>query len=354
MTDSRPTIALSLGSGGARGYAHIGVLEEIEARGWEVVGVAGSSMGALVGGLWAAGGLGAYREWVESMSRRDVLWMMDPAFKGAGAMRADKIMRRISDILGDTRIEDLPIPYTAVATDLLSQSEVWFTSGSLVDAIRASIAIPTVITPVQRDGRLLADGGILNPVPVIPLASVRADATVGVNLAGTFVGGNAAKPPVNADSGPLARLPRLRLPTVHIAEPRLLGMIGDRFWPRGDGGQGGGSQGEGAQDDTERAVAPADEPASMPGPPGASSPEAGDGATQPFDVTTLDVFDRALQTIQNSLQRYRLAGYPPDVMIEIPSDSCGTLDFHRATEMIGVGREEARAAFDAWGGPPRR
>ncbi|WP_228373160.1 patatin-like phospholipase family protein [Demequina silvatica] len=320
----RPRIALSLGSGGARGYAHIGVLDEIEARGWDVVGVSGTSMGALVGGLHAAGGLAAYREWAESLTRRDVLRMLDPAFKGAGAIRADRIMRRLDEILDGRVIEDLPIPFTAVATDLLSQSEVWFTEGPLVDAIRASIAIPTVITPVRHGGMLLADGGILNPVPVIALTAVRADATIAVNLSGTSRGGNRAAPPVES-GGPLMRLPRLRLPSFHVAEPRLVSMITHRMRARGE-----------HEDDALEDVV-AIEPA-----------EHGDD----LDVSTLDVIDRSLQTLQNTVQRYRLAGYPPDVMVDVPADACGVLDFHRATEMIALGRDLARAAFDAWEDAP--
>lgn len=319
-TPARPRIALSLGSGGARGYAHIGVLDEIDARGWDVVGIAGTSMGAVVGGLHAAGGLGEYREWVESMTRRDVLRMMDPAFKGGGAIRADRLMRRLDQILDGRRIEDLPIPYTAVATDLLSQTEVWFTEGLLVDAIRASIAIPMVFTPVHRDGRLLADGGILNPVPVVPLASVRADAVIAVNLSGNARGGNAPAPPVDS-AGPLVQLPRLRLPALSVAEPRLVTMIGDRLRARGE-----------HQDDGVVEPVPVDAP---------------DGA-HPVEASTLDVIDHSLQTLQNTVQRYRLAGYPPDVMVDVPAASCGTLDFHRATEMIALGRALAREAFDAW------
>lgn len=308
-------IALALGGGGARGYAHIGVLDEIEARGWEVAGVAGTSMGALVGGLWAADGLAPYREWVETMSRRDVLRMMDPAFGGAGAIRADRIMRRLDEILGGRAIEDLPIPYTAVATDLLSQSEVWFTEGSLVDAIRASIAIPTVITPVAHDGRLLADGGLLNPVPVIPLASVRADFTIAVSLSGVPRHGASSQAPA-VPGDPLVRLPRLRRPPIRIAEPRLVAMVANRVLARG------------APDD--------------------DSADAVDDTAETSELSTLDVIDRSLQTLQNAVQRYRLAGFPPDVTVEIPADACGTLDFHRAAEMIDLGRARARAAFDSW------
>lgn len=330
MTDTsiRPRIALALGSGGARGYAHIGVLDEIEARGWDVIAVAGTSMGAVVGALHAVGGVDAYRAWVEPMGRREVLRWMDPSFKGGGAIRLDRLMERLDRILGASRIEDLPIPYTAVATDLLSQTEVWFTSGPVIDAIRASIAIPTVFTPVQRDGMLLADGGILNPVPVIPLASVRADATIAVNLSGSPRKGNQPEPPIEP-GGPLMRLPKLRLPSFHIAEPRLMSMVTDRLRARG-----------------EHDHAPIEPAPIEPAPVEAAPGEA------PLTVSTLDVIDRSLQTLQNTVQRYRLAGYPPDVMVHVPGDACGSLDFHRASEMIALGRALAAEAFDAWESAP--
>ena len=137
------SVALVLGSGGARGYAHIGVIEELERRGYSIECIAGCSMGAVVGGVYAAGGLAAYREWVSGLAYLDVLKLLDVGFGNLGAIRGEKIFGRVREILGDVRIEDLKIPFTAVATDLTNQQEVWFQQGCLHQAMRASAAIPT-------------------------------------------------------------------------------------------------------------------------------------------------------------------------------------------------------------------
>lgn len=174
-------VSLVLGSGGARGYAHIGVIAELEARGHEVVCVAGSSMGALIGGLYAAGGLGDYRRWVETLGWIDVMRLLDLSFR-SGTFRGEKIFARLHELVGDPDIESLPIPYTAVATDLQSHKEVWFQRGSLLTAIRASIAIPGIVTPVIDGRRVLVDGGVLNPLPIIPTVAAAADLIIAVDV----------------------------------------------------------------------------------------------------------------------------------------------------------------------------
>ena len=180
-------VALALGSGGARGYAHIGVINELQERGYEIVGIAGSSMGALVGGLQAAGKLDEFAEWAKSLTQRAVLRLLDPSITAAGVLRAEKILDAVRDILGEVTIEELPIPYTAVATDLIAGKSVWLQRGPVDEAIRASIAIPGVIIPHVLDGRLLADGGILDPLPMAPIAAVNADLTIAVSLSGQRV-----------------------------------------------------------------------------------------------------------------------------------------------------------------------
>ena len=168
-------VALALGSGGARGYAHIGVIEELHERGHEIVGIAGSSMGALVGGLEAAGRLDQYTAWASSLTQRAILRLLDPSLTTAGVLRAEKVLEAVREILGDVTIEQLPIPFTSVATDLITGRSVWLQRGPVDDAIRASIAIPGIITPHVLDGRLLADGGILDPIPMAPIAAVNAE-----------------------------------------------------------------------------------------------------------------------------------------------------------------------------------
>jgi len=174
-------VALVLGSGGARGYAHIGVIDEILARGYTIDCIAGCSMGAVVGGIYAAGKLREYRAWIEGLDYLDLLRLVDPSFS-LGAIRGEKVFGRVREMLGEVNIEDLPIPFTAVATDLTNQQEIWFQEGSLELAMRASAAIPSLFTPVVQDNRVLVDGGLLNPLPIVPVVSSHCDLIVAVNL----------------------------------------------------------------------------------------------------------------------------------------------------------------------------
>ncbi len=159
------TVALALGSGGARGYAHIGVIEALEARGYDIVSVSGSSMGAVVGGFYCAGKLQQYRDWVVALKYLDVLKLLDISLLSSGMIRGDRIFNIVGEMLNGQLIEDLPIPFTAVATDLTNHKEVWFQSGSLSQAVRASAAIPSLLSPVAYNGRLLVDGAATIPGP---------------------------------------------------------------------------------------------------------------------------------------------------------------------------------------------
>lgn len=174
-------VSLVLGTGGARGYAHIGVIEELEARGYEVVNIAGSSMGALIGGLYAAGGLNKYRDWVKTLGWIDVVRLLDLNFRNT-LFSGEKVFARLRDMIGDPDIESLPIGYTAVATDLTNNKEVWFQKGSLLQAVRASIAIPGIVSPVVRGDRILVDGGVLNPLPIVATVAAHADLIVAVDV----------------------------------------------------------------------------------------------------------------------------------------------------------------------------
>ncbi|MEW5314480.1 MAG: hypothetical protein WDW38_005976 [Sanguina aurantia] len=180
----RPTVALALGAGGAKGLAHIGAIEEIEAQGFEIVAIAGCSMGALIGGIYAMGKLDLYRDWVSTLVKFDVLKLLDWTFSGGGFIKGERIMGTLLELIGDTCIEELPFAYTAVATDLEREREVWLTRGSLFDAIRASIAIPTVFRPYRLNGRVLVDGALLNPLPVSPLIRETADYMMAVSVDG--------------------------------------------------------------------------------------------------------------------------------------------------------------------------
>jgi len=322
----RPTrAALALGSGGARGYAHIGAIQVLQERGVEIVTIAGSSMGALVGGLHAAGKLPEYTDWVLGLTQFDVLRLLDPSLSAPGAIRAGKIFARVHELLQGVLIEDLLLPYTAVATDLLARREVWFQRGPLEQAIRASIAIPGVFTPVVLNGRLLADGGLMDPVPIAPTASVPADVTIAVSLVGERLGPQ-DQPPARETSAerPLEEwMDRFRRGASVLLDRDLVRSLMSRF----GGAQGGPNVEE-------------------PGPPA----EEAFGALPP-GLGKFDVMYQSLQAMQSVLNRYRLAGYPPDVLVTIPRDACRTLDFHRAADMIVLGRSLMTEALDRAGLP---
>jgi NTE family protein len=162
----KKSIALVLSSGGARGMAHIGIIEELEKHGYKITSVAGSSMGALVGGIYAAGKLPVLKEWLCSLDKKGVFDLIDFTFSSKGLIKGDRIIKRLKKMIPDQKIEDLKIPFCAVATDIVNCREIVFNSGSLYDAIRASISIPTVFVPFIFNENQLVDGGVVNPIPV--------------------------------------------------------------------------------------------------------------------------------------------------------------------------------------------
>lgn len=322
-------VVLALGSGGARGYAHIGAIRVLEERGFEIVGIAGSSMGALVGGLHAAGKLEEYAEWSIGLSQFDVLRLLDVSLSAPGAIRAGKIFARVHELLGDTRIEDLPIPYTAVATDLLARREVWFQRGPLDVAIRASIAIPSVITPVVLNGRLLADGGLMNPIPVSPTPAMRADAVIAIGLHGEPAGKGGGPETETAEPEPIEEWSeRFRRSAARLLDTDIVRSLTSRF---------GNEQND--QDDP-------DDPAHVAEPAEVVPPIFGE---LPAGLGKFDVMNLAIDAMQDVLTRYRLAGNPPDVLVDVPKDACRSLDFHRAADMIELGRGLTTQALDQAG-----
>lgn len=311
-------MALCLGSGGARGYAHIGVINELRERGHEIVGISGSSMGALVGGLEAAGKLDEYTAWATSLTQRAVLRLLDPSLTSAGVLRAEKILDAVREILGEAVIEDLPIPYTAVTTDLIAGKSVWLQRGPVDTAIRASIAIPGVIKPHVLDGRLLADGGILDPLPMAPLAAVNADLIIAVSLGGDDPHRADAEPEAGPATELLNRMWRSTTALLDTSTARLLldtpaaKTVPSRF-------ANDGVETDDHDDHTESSV-----------------PKLGG----------FEVLNRAIDIAQSALMRHTLAAHPPDLLIEVPRTAARSLEFHRAEEVIDIGQEFAAAALD--------
>ena len=177
-------IALVLSSGGARGLAHIGVIEELESQGYHISSIAGCSMGALIGGVYAAGKLAEFREWMKTIDRKKMLELTDFSFSLNHIVKGDRIIKAIMEFVPDVQIEDLPIPYCAVATDWKSGREVVICKGSLFEAIRASISLPSFYEPVRRDDMILIDGGVVNPIPLNRVKRHPGDLLVGVDVSG--------------------------------------------------------------------------------------------------------------------------------------------------------------------------
>lgn len=286
MADLIP-VSIVLGSGGARGYAHVGVLEWLQPNGYEVRSIAGSSMGALIGGIFATGKLHLYTEWVSALERLDVLRLLDPSFTRAGLIKGDRIMGVLRDLIGDCRIEDLPIAYTAVAMDLDTGKEVWLREGRLFDAIRASIATPLLFTPAAHQGRRLLDGAIVNPIPIAPTLTDTTALTIAVNLAGRAESLAMPKPSPPTDGGNYrARIRRFV----------------DGLFP-------------------------------------------GDGIPTTPTLGSSEVFFASIETMQTTISRMKLAAYSPDVTIEIPRNACAYYEFWRAKELIELGRERTERTF---------
>jgi NTE family protein len=285
------SISLVLGSGGARGYAHIGVIEALETAGFTINAIAGSSMGALIGGLYANQTLDKYKEWVLTLDFLDLLRLVDFTFSEAGIIKGDRVFDQMAYLLGDVAIEELPILYTAVATDLVKRREVWFQRGSLKQAIRASIAIPMVFTPVRQGKRILVDGGILNPLPLAPTVSHHTDLVVAVNL-------NASQG--QSYSVALPQEEQDKQDQFQNNFRRFLGNLRWNFWRK----------------------------------------------ERQSDISMFEIMHRSFETMQQSLSNYKIVGYPPDVVIQIPADACNFYDFHKAYTMIELGRTAATKALE--------
>ena len=287
--DPAKTVSLVLGSGGARGLAHIGIIQWLEEHNYTIQSVAGSSIGAVVGGIYAAGKLPAYTEWVTALSRADVLLLLDFSFSRAGLFKGERIIGLLKELIGEYDIEDLPISFTAVATDVAAGKEIWLSQGPLFDAIRASFAIPTLFTPHDYRGRRLLDGGLVNPVPIAPTLKDLTDLTIAVNLNGreqplAAVAEDAPEPEENEN---------------HYKK-RIKQFI-DELSHRKRGK---------------------------------------DNAWGFFEV-----IHYSLETMQSTISRLKLAAYSPDVIIDISKNACGPFEFYRAAEMIALGREMAEAAL---------
>lgn len=282
------TVSLILGSGAARGMAHIGVIECLEQHGFEIKSISGCSIGAVIGGIYSTGKLDLYREWVTQLTKTDVLRLLDFSFDRTGLFKGERLIEHLLEMIGDHQIEDLPIKFTAVATDIDREKEIWFTDGSLFEAIRASIAVPSVFTPQNYRGMTLLDGGLLNPVPVAPTAGDSTDLCIAVNLN--------AKPTTlpSSQSKPKKRNNDDQENLIQKAFNELV----DRFLPEDSFKQ----------------------------------PDI-----DPFNM--LDLMSQSVDIMQNAIAKSKMSLYHPDILIDIPRNASGFFDFHHAGRLIDIGHQ---------------
>lgn len=287
-------ISLVLGSGGARGLAHIGIIKWLVENNYQIKSISGCSIGALIGGVYAAGKLDEFEQWVCGLSKLDIISLLDLSWSTSGLLRGDKIIDTLFKLLGDQTIEALPLQFTAVAADIKNEKEVWINSGCLFDAIRASISLPLFFTPVERKGVQLIDGGVLNPVPIAPTFSDNTDFTVAVNLGGV-IDLDRAEPDTLMDV------------VDSIEDLPLQQKIGHYIKQFGD--------------------------------------NLALTNSKPPTWKAYDVADQAFDAMQSTIARLKLAAYPADYNIVIPRNACGTLEFDRAKEMIALGYQSAQKAL---------
>ncbi|MFG1358934.1 patatin-like phospholipase family protein [Xanthobacter pseudotagetidis] len=297
----QPAVGLALGGGAARGFAHIGVLRVLEQNGIRPSVVAGTSIGAVVGGIWSAGKLDRLEDWARGLTKRNVLGLMDFALGGPGLIAGRRLVELMRRDVGNLAIDDLPLTFAAIATELGTGHEIWLTRGDFVEALRASYALPGIFTPVKVGGRWLMDGALVNPIPVSPTRALGARMVIAVNL--------------NAD------------------------VFGRGTVIQDHGGV--------VEDAAEAAIAEKKE-----GIAAMLSPErlrrqffAGHGvADGPRGLSTVMI--DAFNIIQDRIARSRLAGDPPDIALNPKLGRIGLFDFHRADEAIAAGAEAAERALD--------
>ncbi len=282
-------IALVLSSGGARGFAHIGAIKVLESQGYNITSVAGTSMGALVGGIYASGQLREFEEWVSTLDVMEVLKLTDVTISGNGFVKGKKVIERMKEIVPARRIEELNIPYSAVATDLIRGIERVFNEGNLFDAIRASISIPTVFQPFLTGGDYYVDGGLVNPIPINRVKRHEGDLLAVVD--------------VNADIP--HEIPDPVEESVDDEDNKYLRKI-KKIYSRHD----------------------------------KHIPK-----NKKDDIGLFNLNTRSISIMLNQIAALTLKNYQIDIMIRLSRDSYGIYDFYKAAEIISAGEKATRMAL---------
>jgi NTE family protein len=283
-------VHLVLGCGGARGIAHIGVIETLEEAGYEIRSIAGCSMGAVVGGIHAAGHLKTYKEWMLTLTKSMVFEIMDFTMTRQGFLKGERIFDILEKMTGPQQIEEMKITFTAVSADMIKNEEIHFTSGDLYKALRSSIGIPGLFTPVVEDGRFLVDGGVLNPLPLNLVSKNEGEWIIAVNLNGSTATNN-VEPITDENQEAISTI------------SKWINTLTQKIKSNGET----------------------------------------DNKAAEYSLT--DLLRTSYNMTQDRLTQFMLEKIPPDILIEIPRNTCNTFDFHKAEGLIALGRKKCLAAI---------
>lgn len=285
----KKNVTLVLSGGGARGFAHIGVIEELESRGYKISSIAGTSMGALVGGVYADGKMNEYKEWVYNLDKQKIFKLLDFSFSNQGLIKGDKVLNAMKEFIPDANIEDLNIKYTATAFDLSLNKEIVYNEGSLYNAIRASISIPTVFTPVISGNSLIVDGGVINNIPINNAIRTRNDILLAVN--------------VNADVPVHPLVLSHQRKRQNLYNQKINGFRKSLY---------------------------------------KSNPR-----DQRKKFHYFNLINDTMAAMTNHMAATIIKNNPPEIFVEISKKSCGTFDFYKAEELVEIGRYAAREKLDS-------
>jgi NTE family protein len=282
-------VSLVLSGGGARGIAHIGVLEELENHDYEIHSITGTSMGAIVGGIYAAGKIKEFKEWLLELDKIDVFKLVDFTLFNTGFIKGEKVFEELAEFIPDKQIEDLPIKFTATATDLIEKKEVLFSEGSLFNAMRASIAIPNVLTPVRSEGSVLVDGGVVNNIPINHAHRTEGDLLIAVNVNANLPVPEKKKEKEDRESFYQSIIKKFNK------------NLSELF-----------------------------------------------SGNKNKDLSYFDIMNRSYEIMREEMVKTSLKNNPPDILIETSQDCCNIYDFYKAKELIEMGRNEAKKSIEKY------
>ena len=288
----KSNVSLVLSGGGARGIAHIGVIEELEKQGFNIKSISGTSMGALVGGVYAVGKMKEYKNWIYTLDKKEVFKLIDFTLSFQGIIKGDRALKKMKEFIPDMNIEDLEIHYVATAADIINNKEVVFTRGSIYDAVRASIAIPTVIAPVKSDNSLLVDGGVVNPVPINHVKRMKDDILVVVHV-------NANIPVYNP---PITKYEKEKKQSIYSKKIKEFYSQLNKINPM----------------------------------------------TRNENMGYFYLMNKTVSLLTYQISTMTIEKYSPDILIQISRESCDIFDFYKAEELVEIGRHAAKKSIEEY------